>query len=105
MEEKEVSAELGIWAPVAMTNKIHVLGSRRVCQAWYFLKCEFFTPCRFADTRSTAMIRSSCVRKLAVVGRSGRNRMVKMPITVLAEPKMRKTYIQRGRPVVMCPTA
>lgn len=29
-----VNAEFGIWAPVAMTNKIQVLGSYRVCQAW-----------------------------------------------------------------------
>lgn len=29
-----VNAEFGIWAPVAMTNRIQVLGSYRVCQAW-----------------------------------------------------------------------
>jgi hypothetical protein len=41
---KLVNAELGTCAPVAMTKRIQVLGSRRVCHAWYFLKWLFLTP-------------------------------------------------------------
>jgi len=71
MEEKEVSAEFGSCAPVAIMKRIQVFGSRAVCQAWYGLKWLFLMPCRFPETRSTAMVCWSGVRNLAVVGGSG----------------------------------
>jgi len=93
-----VSAELGTCAPVAKMNRIHVLGSRRVCHNWYFLKCLFLTPCLLAATRSTAMTRSCSVRNLAVDGRSGSKMSETMPQAMLQAPKIMKTYIHLAMP-------
>jgi hypothetical protein len=45
------------------------------------------------------------VRNLAVDGRSGRKMRAAIPVAIENAPKMRKTYIHLGSPVVMCPTA
>lgn len=63
-------AELGTWAPVAIMKRIQVLGSLRVCIAWYLEKWWFLTPCLLAATRATAMVRSWGVRNFVVEGTS-----------------------------------
>jgi hypothetical protein len=100
-----VNAELGTWAPTAMMNSSQVFGSSAACFTWYHLKWRFLTPWRLVATRSTAIARSRSVRNLAVEGRSGSMIKDQTPIAMETAPKMIKTYIHLGRPVVMFPTA
>lgn len=52
-----------------------------------------------------AILLSASVKNFAVLGESGSTSKDTIPQAILMDPKIRKTYIHFGNPVVMCPTA